>query len=153
MSTDNKAEIPNAALAPLAALVGEWTTQGTHPHIPGKTLHGRCTFEWIFGGAFLLWRSEIVDDERFPNGIGVFGSDDEDGHFFLLYFDERNVSRKYDVAIRNNRLHLGRNTSGFSQRMALTIADDGNKIDSRGEMSRDGGSWEPDLQLTYTRTA
>ena len=39
----------------------------------------------------------------------------------------------------------------FSQRMHLTIADDGQTIASIGEMCRDGGSWEPDLQLTYTR--
>jgi hypothetical protein len=26
-----------------------------------------------------------------------------------------------------------------------------NKLDSYGEMSRDGGEWEKDLSLTYTR--
>lgn len=40
---------------------------------------------------------------------------------------------------------------GFSQRNHLTIADDQRTIVSRGEMSRDGAPWEPDLKLTYTR--
>ncbi len=47
-------------------------------------------------GAFLLWRSEI-EDEHFRRGIAIFCSDDATGEFFMLYFDERKVSRKYDV--------------------------------------------------------
>ena len=44
-----------------------------------------------------------------------------------------------------------RNEAGFAQRMVLTIADDGARIDAQGTMSRDGGPWEDDLQLTYER--
>lgn len=39
----------------------------------------------------------------------------------------------------------------FSQRMVLIIADGGQSIAAKGQMSRNGQSWEPDLQLTYTR--
>jgi hypothetical protein len=35
--------------------------------------------------------------------------------------------------------------------MELTIADDGKTIVGRGEMRRNGGVWEPDLELTYSR--
>ena len=35
--------------------------------------------------------------------------------------------------------------------MVLTIANDGLRIEAKGQMSRNGKSWEPDLQLTYTR--
>ncbi|MGP8267956.1 MAG: hypothetical protein ACLQOQ_18560 [Beijerinckiaceae bacterium] len=44
-----------------------------------------------------------------------------------------------------------RNSPEFSQRMVLTIADDGKTIVSKGEMSKNGGAWEPDLELTYAR--
>jgi hypothetical protein len=37
--------------------------------------------------------------------------------------------------------------------MLLAIAEDGRTISSWGEMSRDGQTWEPDLQLTYTRAS
>lgn len=36
-------------------------------------------------------------------------------------------------------------------RFTGTIASDGRTIVSRGELSRDGEHWEPDLALTYTR--
>jgi hypothetical protein len=35
--------------------------------------------------------------------------------------------------------------------MVLTVADDGRTMVSQGEMSRNGGAWEPDLELTYSR--
>lgn len=153
MRSSNKAEKSNATLQPFEVLIGTWSTEGSHPYIPGKALHGRSTFEWVCGGAFILWRSQIIDDERFPDAVAVFGGDDEISQYFMLYFDERDVSRKYDVSFENNVLRWQRNAHGLSQRMLLTIAEDRNTIASNGEMSRNGGAWEPDLQLTYSRAA
>ncbi|MDE2019277.1 MAG: hypothetical protein KGJ13_02930 [Patescibacteria group bacterium] len=147
----NKAQKQNPALEPLKVIIGEWSTEGTHPYVPDKTLHGSARIEWIEGGAFLIIRAHI-DDERFPDGVEIFGSDDATGEFFMLHFDERGVSRKYDVSFRGNVLTWRRDDPGFSQRMVLTIADDGKSMASKGEMNRDGKGWEPDLQLMYTRT-
>ena len=69
----------------------------------------------------------------------------------MLYFDERNVSRKYDVSIRDNVLNWWRNTPEFSQRYTWNISKDGNTIISKGELSKDGGAWEKDLEQTFTR--
>ena len=145
-----EASIPNPALEPYGILIGRWSSVGTHPFVPGVTLRGRATFEWLEGGAFLLMHSEI-DDARFPAGVAVFGSDDSAGKCFMLYFDERRVSRKYDVSLRDNVLRWWRDDSGFAQRFTATIAEDGRVIVGQGEMSRDGSPWEKDLSLTYTR--
>jgi Protein of unknown function (DUF1579) len=150
MKAKNEAQKPNPALEAFKVLLGEWATIGTHPMVPGKTFHGRTTFEWIEGGAFLLTRSEI-DEPEIPSGISILGSDDVTHKYFMLYFDERGVSRKYDVSFEKNILTWARNSPEFSQRMTLTIADDGKTIVSKGEMSKDGGPWEGDLDLTYTR--
>jgi len=40
-------------------------------------------------------RSEI-DEPGIPSGVAIVGSDDATGEYFMLYFDERGVSRKYD---------------------------------------------------------
>ena len=149
-SAENEAAKPNPALQPLSVLVGTWTTIGTHPMVPGKTFHGRTSFTWIEGGAFLVMHSRI-DEPEIPSGIAVFGTDDTTGECSMLYFDERGVSRRYEVSLRDNVWKQWRDDPEFSQRMVGTIAADGRTIVSRGEMSRDGGSWEPDLQLTYTR--
>lgn len=149
-NSKHKAQIPNPALKPLSVLVGEWKTVGTHPALPNTTLHGRSSFKWIEGGAFLMWQSEI-DEEGFPVGIAIFGSDDATGEYFMLYFDERKVSRKYDVSVQDDVLKWWRNAPGFSQRYAWTIVDDGNTIIGKGELSKDGAYWDRDLDLTYTR--
>ena len=145
-----EASIPNPRLAAFAPFIGTWTTEGRHALLPGTTLHGRATFEWLDGGAFCCMRTK-VDDPRIPAGIAILGSDDEAGSFTMLYFDQREVSRRYEVTIDAGVLRWERSSPTLSQRYVLTISADGNTVHSVGEMSRDGGAWEPDLELTYTR--
>jgi len=145
-----EASIPNLALEPFRVLIGTWNTTGTHPGIPDTILHGRTSFEWLEGGAFLLMRSEI-DEPGIPSAVAVFGSDDSTGEFFMLYFDERGVSRKYEVSLHDNIWKWWRNAPGFLQRYQGTIIDDGNTIIGKGELSKDGSAWEKDLDLTYKR--
>ena len=149
--TDNEAAKPNPALEPFGVLVGTWNTVGTHPLTPGTTYHGRATFEWLAGGAFLVMHTQI-DEPQIPSGIAIFGTDDATGECTMLYFDERNVSRKYEVGFRNRELKWWRNAPGFSQRMTLAISADTRTIAGHGEYSRDDAPWEPDLALTYTRS-
>jgi hypothetical protein len=143
-----KAIMPNPALKPFEVLVGEWKTTGTHPYFPDTPLQGRVSFEWFEGGAFLIMRSEI-NHPKFPDGIGIFGSDDEEGTYHMIYFDERGVSRKYDASIEDGQLKWWRDDLHLSQRFTMTLEKD--KMVSRGEMSRDGGNWEKDLSQTYIR--
>jgi hypothetical protein len=146
----NEAAKPNPALQHLNILVGTWRTVGTHPLVPGTTFHGRTSFAWMAGGAFLIMQSEI-DEPEIPSGIAVFGTDDTTGECSMLYFDERGVSRRYEVTLQDNVWRWWRNAPEFSQRCAATIAPDGRTMVSRGQYSRNGTNWEPDLELTYTR--
>ena len=141
---------PNPELEPLTPLVGRWRTTGTHPLVPGTTFHGRTSFEWYEGGAFVLMRSEI-DEPEIPSAVAVFGSDDAAGTITMIYFDERDVSRRYIVEATDGEVRWHRDEAGFAQRMVLTIAADGTRLDGRGTMSHDGGPWEDDLELTYER--
>ena len=143
---------PNPLLEALSPFLGTWNTVGTHPLVPGTTFHGRTSFAWLEGGAFLMMRSEI-DEPGIPSGIAIFGSDDGTGECSMLYFDERDVSRRYEVRLREGVIEWSRNDPEFSQRFTATLSADGRAIVARGEMSREGGNWEPDLQLTYTRSS
>ena len=146
----HKAQIPNPALNELGQLVGQWTTASMHPAVPHKVLAGKSSFEWIEGGAFLKWYLE-VDEEGFPVGIGIFGSDDATGELFMLFFDERKISRKYEVSVEDNVVSWWRNVLGFSQRYSWTITDNGNTIIGKGELCEDGETWGKDLDQTFTR--
>ncbi len=146
-----EAAIPNPSLESFRVLIGTWDTVGTHPLVPDAKVHGRASFEWMDGGAFLVWRSEINDDPRFPSGIAVIGHDDHQADGTIVYFDERGVSRVYQTSMSGKVWKFWRNTPEFSQRSTATISADGNTIVSVGELSRDGVNWEADLSLTYTR--
>jgi hypothetical protein len=147
---DNEAAKPNPRLQVLGFLVGTWTTLGTHALLPGKTFHGRTTFSWIEGGAFLAMRSQI-DEPEIPSGIAIIGTDDATDEWSMLYFDERGVSRRYVTQLEGNEWRWWRTASDFSQRFVGTISADKQTIVTRGEYSRNGGPWESDLALTYRR--
>lgn len=146
----NKVDIPNPALQPFSRLVGEWKAEGTHPLVPNTTLHGRSLFEWIEGGAFLVCYSEI-NHKDFPTGTAIFGSDNGNNTYFMMYFDERKVSRKYEVSVEGDIIKWWRDAPEFSQRYTWTFANNGNTIIGKGELSKDGTTWEKDLDLTFTR--
>jgi hypothetical protein len=146
----SEAAKPNPALKPFTILIGEWKTVGKHPFMPGQVLHGHASFKWLEGGAFMIMHSSM-EEEEFPTGIAIFGSDDSSEEYAMIYFDEREVSRKYVSTLKDNVWRWWRNDPKFSQRFTCTITDDGNTIVSRGEMSKNGKPWEKDLELTYTR--
>lgn len=149
-NSKHEAAIPNPALEPLSVLVGEWDTVGTHPLLPNTTLHGHASFAWLEGGAFLMMHSDI-EEPGIPSAIAIFGSDDASEAYFMLYFDERDVSRKYEATLRDNVWTLWRNMPGFSQRFTGTFADNGDTIIGVWELSEDDSSWKRDLELTYKR--
>lgn len=140
----------NPALEPLRILIGEWSTTGTHPLLPGVQLNGHTSFNWLEGGAFLIMHSEIFHQE-FPAGIAIFGSDDSDDFFSMQYFDERGVSRKYTATVKDTTWTWWRNDPEFSQRFTGAFSNDGITIIGKGEMSKNGAAWEGDLDLIYTR--
>jgi hypothetical protein len=146
----NKAEIPNPALQAFSVLVGEWKSIGSHPMLPDLILHGHASFDWIEGGAFLIMKSGN-DEGKIPSGTAIFGSDDATGEIFMLYFDERKVSRKYDVSFQGNILKWWRNDPAFSQRFTFEFTNNNNTIIGKGEMCKAGTTWEKDLELTYSR--
>ncbi len=145
-----EASIPNPILKPFSVLIGNWDTTGTHRLIRDTILHGRTSFEWLENGAFLMMRSEI-DEPGVPSGITIIGSDDSTEECFMLYFDERGVSRKYEVTLHDNIWKMWRNAPGFSQRFTGILVEGGNTILGKWELSTDDSSWEQDLELTYKR--
>ena len=147
---ENNSFFVNPTLKSLSVIVGKWSTVGTHPLFPGKVLHGHASFDWIEGGAFLIMHSTIKNP-AFPKGVAIFGYDDSTEKGVMIYFDDRGVSRKYEWSFAENVLKWWRNAPGFSQCYSWTIKDNGNTIIGKGEISKDGSSWEKDLYLTYTR--
>jgi hypothetical protein len=140
----------NPMLSRLDRAVGTWDVTGSHPYLPGRTLHGRVTFERIEGGAFLRMHSKM-DDPEIPEGLAIFGTDSDDETCTMLYFDERIVARRYDVTLHEDGFTWSRDTPRFAQRFRVTMAKDGLTMRGEGTMKKEGSEWESDLRLAYVR--
>lgn len=129
-------------------LVGTWAIDATHPMLPDDEIRGQMTFEWLDGHRVLIQRSDY-DHPEIPDAVAIFGVIDEE--LSMHYFDSRGVHRIFTVSLSEGILRCARNAPGFSQRITLTIRDDGNTIAGQAELSRDGTNWQDDLTITYRR--
>lgn len=141
---------PNPALQRLAFLLGEWSTVGRHPAVPGEDLPGRTSFSWAEGGAFLVMRSQ-TDHKDFPDGVALFGSDNVLGAITMCWFDERGTSRLCPVSVGDRSAGWRHDDPAFMQRVTITADPDGRRMISRGEMAKDGGAWGEDLSQEFIR--
>ena len=144
-----KPQVRSAEHHPWGRLLGEWSTEATHPVLPGTVVHGRATFEWLDDQRFLIQRSHH-DHPDIPDAVAVIGI--LDGAPALHYFDPRGVHRVFAVDITADSWRYWNATPGFSQRFTGTFGPDGDSIVGRGELSRDdGATWDDDLAITYRR--
>ncbi|MEO7364927.1 MAG: hypothetical protein ABIW03_01250 [Sphingomicrobium sp.] len=127
-------------------------TRGSHPQVPGKALRGRTSFAWHEGGGFLILRSE-VDEPQFPDGLAIIASDNVSGQFIMTYFDERVISRIYQVTPGDRTVTWSRDDPVFSQSVTITAESGGDRLISRGRMSERGGAWVDDLSQVFEREA
>jgi hypothetical protein len=131
-------------------LIGRWETEGAHPMLPGETIRGTSSFEWLDGQQFVIWRSHS-DHAEIPDAITIIGV--TDGQLSMHYFDSRGVYRVYGASLDRATWRYWRDAPppDLSQRFSGTFSADGNTITGRGQLSKDGKTWEGDLDLNYRR--
>lgn len=148
----------------LNRLVGTWTTEATHPALPGIVVHGSATIDWLEGERFLIYRARN-DHPDFPDSISIIGhteqdrvergardvAPDERSQLCMHYFDSRGVFRVYDASIDDSSWRLWRDAPGFSQRFTGTFAGAGGTIVGRWQLREDDVHWVDDLEITYRR--
>ena len=155
----------DTSLAGLARLVGEWTTEATHPAVRGTVVQGTTTLEWMRGEKFLVVTARI-DHPDFPDAISIIGdmSRDRVGEgdeaptaaapapgLAMHYYDERGVHRVFAVTIADDTWQIWNDAQGFAQRFVGTFVDGGNRIVGLWRLSRDNKTWDDDLRITYRR--
>jgi hypothetical protein len=134
-------------------LVGAWTTEATHPAVPGTIVSGTADVQWLEGERFLIFRAHNEHPD-FPDSISILG--DTDG-LKWHYFDSRGVYRIYELRVTDDGWGISRDAAGsdaqaFSQRLALTFEDDDDTMEGRSAISYDNEAWQDDLQITYRRS-
>ena len=147
----------------LDRLVGNWTTEATHPMFPGTIVRGTANIEWLEGERFLIFRAR-TDHPQFPDSVSIIGSmahgrADADAKdppnttdaLTMHYYDSRGVFREYAFDADDGAIHYSRRDPGFSQRFTGTWADDGNTLVGQSQLCRDDVNWVDDLAITYRR--
>jgi hypothetical protein len=141
-------------------LVGLWTTEATHPAVPGTIVSGTADVQWLEGERFLIFRSHN-DHPDFPDSTSILG--DTDG-LQWHYFDSRGVHRIYELRVTDDAWEISRDAAGrdapeigrdapaFSQRLTVTFEDDDDTMEGRSRISSDDETWQDDLQITYRRS-
>jgi hypothetical protein len=129
-------------------LVGAWTTEATHPEVPGTTVSGTAEVEWLEGERFLVFRARN-DHPDFPDSISIIG--DTEG-LRWHYFDSRGVHRIYEMRITDDGWEIARDAPQFSQRLIVRFQEGDNAMEGRSKLSRDDRTWQDDLQITYRRS-
>lgn len=135
------------ALEPFGALTGTWATEATHPLLDA-VVPGRCTFEWLEGGHWLVQRTHN-DHELFPDAISVIGAPEAGDGLVMEYFDSRGVRRTYGASLEYGVLRLWRDDPTFAQRFSATPGAD--TFTGLWQVARTPGDWEDDLAVTYRR--
>lgn len=128
-------------------LTGEWTTEATHPAVPGTVVHGTASVEWLEGERFLIFRAR-EDHPDFPDLVSVIGETDG---LRMHSFDSRGIHRVYEMSVTEDGWEIARDAAEFSQRMWFTFADEGNTMIGKSKLSKDHETWNDDLQVTYRR--
>ena len=151
-------------LEQLNRLVGSWTTEATHPAMPGVVVHGATTIEWLEGNRFLIYRAR-TDHPNFPDALAIIGHMESDrvdrasrevavgseSSLRMHYFDSRGVFRVYETSIADASWRIWRDAPGFSQRFTGRLTDGGDTIVGRWELRQDDVNWADDVAITYRR--
>jgi hypothetical protein len=143
----------NPALADLEPLLGSWRMELYNAAFlpdPDARVSGSIAIDWLEGGAAVVIRQG--DQENPPAAKWIIGRDESDAEYLVLYYDDRGVSRVYQMSLSDGSWKLWRDHPEFSQRFVAVVEQDGQRISGRWEKSFDAGeTWEHDFNLDYVR--
>jgi hypothetical protein len=140
-----------AKMKPLAVLIGDWTTEATHPAFPDTIVKGSARFEWLNGERFLLLRTETKHPD-FPDGISIMGVMEDQTDLSMQYFDSRGVHRVYQVAFDGKALEIWRDVADFAQRVTMTLSADGLTLGGVWQLNENNQGYRDDLAITFRRS-
>ena len=141
---ENKTHGPlHPSLRNLGRLVGRWNVELVFPHDPNNIIHGEAAFEWLEGESYVI--------ERLGASTWIMGLDDSSDSYTVLYHDDREVSRVYQMNLSASHWTIQRHSPGFSQRFVGRLDEEDSTIKAQWEKSSDGATWEHDFDIVYRR--
>lgn len=109
-----------------------------------------ASFEWFDGGAFLILRQGSKNSGT-PWATWFIGHDKDTRNYTVLYIDDQQSSRVYEMSFENGIWKMWRNAPEFIQRFTAEISEDKKTISGYWEKSADGKTWHHDFNLKYNK--
>lgn len=138
-------------LQDLEVLIGNWDWTMSNAWFLDSletTVVGTASFEWVEHG-FILWRFKLGTNDV-PEAVSILGYSSAADRFEAFYYDNRGVSRIFDMSFDGKHWSLLREDSDFYQRFSAQV--DGDTITARWEASEDQGkTWRKDYDLLFTK--
>jgi len=139
----------NKGLKALQPLIGEWDytiynawfLESMDTKLVGKTFFERLH------DSFLVMRGAF---DGLPDDVCVIGYSDAKEKYELFYYDQRGVSRIFDMEFDGKHWSYSREDKDFYQRFTAEVSED--KITAITEASEDQGkTWRKDFNIDYVR--
>jgi hypothetical protein len=161
----NPTPTPSPQTQRLGALVGRWRSQGHIVGDPPVPITGTDIYQWLPGGFFLVHHVDVVIGDQQVQAIELIGSYDPASDAFTAraYDNQGNVTVMQAGVDEQGvwRFTGGGDVAPVAQpasadaggavRSTLTISPDRSGMTARWERSDDGVSWQPWMDVSFTR--
>jgi hypothetical protein len=156
---------PGPELQRLDALVGRWRSHGHIIGDPAVPITGTDIYEWLPGGFFLVHHVDVLIGQQKVQALELIGEYDPTTDTF--------TARAYDnlgaITVMRARVdehgvwtftgggdvapvaRPAADDAGGAVRSTLTVDADGSAMTARWERSDDGVSWQPWMDISFTR--
>jgi hypothetical protein len=149
----------------LHAIAGRWQTSG---HVIGDEripVVGTDTYEVLAGGHFLVHHVDVTVGDKPVRAIEIIGEPHPDGGYLARSFDSDGNAELMAVNVDDEGVfHFsgGGDVAPAARpagsdparvRSTLTIARDGRSMHALWERFEDGTTWQPWMDMGFTRTA
>jgi hypothetical protein len=158
---DHEARTPDKRLE---AIVGRWQTSGYVIGEPDLPVVGIDNYEALPGGYFVVHYVDVIVGDRHVQAIEIIGElDTARGGFLARSFDSEGNTELMLLTIDDDGVfHFtgGPQVAPAAQpadastarvRSTLTVAQDGQSMTALWERSEDGESWQPWMDISFTR--
>ena len=156
---------PSSEIQRLGALVGRWRSKG---HIVGDAavpITGTDIYEWLPGGFFLVHHVDVMVGEQKVQAVEIIGEYDPatDSYTGRAYDNQGNITvmraRVDDNGVwtftgGGDVAPVARPSSADATgavRSTLTVSADSSSMTAKWERSDDGSTWQPWMNMTFTR--
>lgn len=148
--TSDRPDMPGAEQRHLDGFIGKWINAGhtvSRAGVPSAKILTSDIYEWAPGGFFVIHSAYGLIGDIAVGGVEIISYDPDAGCYRAQFFDSRG-----NASVSQLRLADGAWTwTGPRTRCTATFSDDGSIQTAHHEMSEDGATWQPSMDVTLRK--